>query len=373
MTDSAARIIFFTGSPLASTLTWSEPALSSPLLACFKGNSEVRLNEVLRPTAENVAPQWRTLPLERRHLPTGLTQPSYAEGLGYEQYFEADDGSSLVATELALPSLVGRDETHEDVSHFYEHSFAIHQETDLCTSRGLTSNDSSLENTFDTALESDIIDADDDPQIAVVKARLNRSNMSDLRDVPDARHLRSVSPQTVTIDLIVGVISISQPKLILTRRIQHVELVELIVGDETRAGFAINIWLDVQKPDDKKRVGMNAEESGLRAQTLRLRPRDIIFARNVALGSFMNKVSGQSLRKGVTTIDLVCRNKIDASDERGVFRSRDIDVESMSNAKMARIKKTRDWVANFVGERPRLLHGRGRMENSVISLPEDTQ
>ena len=379
MGSEAAKLIILTGSPLASMLTWSESTLTTPLLPSFDDGNSRKIEPLSRSSNQHVGPRWRTLPIERRHLPTGLTQPSFLDWPDQDKPFDGDDERSTFTSSSSIQPASEPESTsaEEDRSHFYEHSFAIHETTDFQSSNELKSNDSSLDDTFDTTLESPNRDAVPDLDSTMARNRLTRSNPSSLRDMPSARHLHAVSPQTLTVDLIVGVISISQPRSITTRRNQRVQLVEMIVGDETSAGFAVSIWLDEPRhfAAGGQHLTSDAQSEALRAQATRLRPRDIVLARNVALGSFRNQVSGQSLRRGLTTLDLLYRHAVDATDRKGLLRSREIEGEAAAgDAKMARVKRTKEWVAEFVGARARSSRNARAEGESILSvLPDDTQ
>ncbi|OBT86974.1 hypothetical protein VE02_04604 [Pseudogymnoascus sp. 03VT05] len=176
----------------------------------------------------------------------------------------------------------------------------------------------------------------------------------------------------MTVNIIVGILSISPPRSIQTRGGSAVEIVELLVGDDTRSGFGINCWLPlnvVSRP--------TGGHPNLRSSLSGLRPQDIILVRNVALTSFRGEVYGQSLRCDVTKADLLFRNRIDREDERGCYSVRDLNttIGSDIHPQVAKTIRVREWVLRFVG------HGAGAMRRTdegkveVVDekLPPDTQ
>ena len=366
------QVIFLTGAPLPSALNWSEIDLSPCLLPCFVDGSVHK--DVDRPTAADLVPQWRSLPLHCAHLPTGLSQAGLTRWTAASQ--KSDDLSFLTATDLLSQASQSRaqrtDESrqgdHEDeLSQYYEHSFAIHDGTDPPSPESHPSSDGISDDTWGSSFGS-ANDHANDMQLQAMHNRLDKASLSSLCDIPNASYLRSISPQTVSVDLIIGIISISRPRTIHTRRGQRaVDLVEIIVGDETRAGFAINIWLSPDVPYGASKVVSEKPPEELREQTVHLRPRDIVLAKNVALGSFKAQVHGQRLRRGVTTLDLLYRDVVDSSDHRGALRAWEIEDGATKDAKFAKMKRTKDWVSHFVGA------ARSLNTRRLTQLPEDTQ
>ena len=378
MTDDVQKIVLLTGAPLSSSLDWSESTFS--LLLDQEHVTAKEKNERAKPASERVAARWRRLPLDAEHLPTGLTQTARQEwcdpGLSGQT-----ETSFVTATEFSSASLdfpaqgsnsISPSQDREDVlSQYYEHSFAIHENSaqivgTASSERALTEEDE--EHSFLSEIEPLT-----NTNAQLVTSRLASGTISNLKDLPNARYLRSINPQTMTVNLVVGVISISQPRTITTRRTQQkVDLVELLVGDETRSGFSINIWLPVTSPDGSNALKHHGEAHGsLGAQTSGLRPQDIILMRNVALSSFRDKVDGQSLRRGMTSIDLLHRNMVDRHDVKGAFSTRQIEMRSLDNARMDKVKRVKEWVMHFVGMRVK--HSKALNESELLTLPEDTQ
>ncbi len=185
-------------------------------------------------------------------------------------------------------------------------------------------------------------------------------HLSNLKDVPNASYLDSIQPQTMTVNLIVGIISIPPPRAIRTRRGANVELIEVLVGDETKSGFGINFWLP-----SAQTIG-----SELKDILGKLRPQDVVLMRNVALSSFQGKVHGQSLRKEVTKVHLLYRNRIDKSDLGGCYNSADLAVGGTAQA--AKTRRVREWVLRFVGAGA-ARQVKGCLEAIKETLPPDTQ
>jgi hypothetical protein len=166
----------------------------------------------------------------------------------------------------------------------------------------------------------------------------------------------------MTVNLIVGIISIPEPRHIKTRRGADVELIEVLVGDETKSGFGISFWLSSQSTGGDMRTALSG-----------LRPQDIVLMRNVALSSFRDKVYGQSLRKEMTKVHLLYRNRVDKSDIEGFYRAGDLapDVQR-THPQVEKTKRVREWVMKFVGLGASQRKGKA-FEVVKEALPPDTQ
>lgn len=350
MIESHSRVLFLTGAPLPSSLNWTDTDLSAPLQTCFSDLKDP--NVFGKPTSDNIAPSWRSLPFEPSHLHTGLTQASrHVQG---PSSFTAIDISYMSSESNQEQNRNLQDSIFEDselLSQYYEHSFAVHEGN---PSSQIVGAGSFVELSFDPVSDEHSINSttysDFSSQEQVARSRLAAAYLSDLRDMPNAAYLRSIVPQTMTVNLVVGIISISQPRTIITRRGgRSVDLIEILVGDSTRSGFGINVWLPILEDNHQPVIG----ERTLRSDILRLRPQDVVLARTIALSSFNGRVSGQSLRRNMTTLDLLYRNVVDADDERGTYRAKDLEAEAIVDSQVSKVKRVKDWVMQFVGNNAR--------------------
>lgn len=385
MSDSDRKIIVLTGAPLASSLGWSDQDLSAPVQDCF--STTARQSEIQASPSTVPQPTWRSLPLEPEHLPTGLTQLTRADD-SFAAYKDlASDASFLSTTDLSFisadpeedprPSDPLRSPREDDdlLTRFYEHSFAIHEEIKSsqvvdCGSVGDASTDRTCFE--DSYLVSSEPGEASSPGRQRSRTRLLSCSVSDIADVPNANYLQAITPQTMTVNLIMGIISIPPPRFIKTRRGgRTLALVEMLVGDDTKAGFGINFWFPDPPNLDEKSLDL---QSGI----AQLRPQDIVLAENVALSSFRGKVYGQSLRRGMTTLNLLYRNTVDASDKPGAFSARELEYNENGYDHVSKMARVRRWVMDFVGGGT-ILPQAGLMEKPGLSrrpelqeLPSDT-
>lgn len=382
MLDVRGKVIFLTGAPLPSSLQWTEEDLCASPQPGFVERKPIESTE--RSLHDNKAPSWRSVPLERPHLPTGLTQISQ-EDIGFEDYgFPAGETAFFSPAELSFISDPSEcpieqsqvsDSAKEDLyTQYYEQSFAIHENIPSSQIVGAESLDESFTTEpedFSTAFSAS---SPSYPADQLARSRLTLSHLNELKDMPNAAYLQSIIPQTMTVNLVVGVISISQPRTIKTRKGGHsIELVEMLVGDDTKAGFGINIWLP---PPENNHPAL--QDGDLRTQSAKLRPQDVILARNVALSSFRGKVYGQSLRRGMTTLDLLYRNLVDGHDAPGAYKAGELEHGAVEEPQVRKVRDVKDWVMRFVGgntgalpvgkvSESRLANG-----NQMQALPNDT-
>lgn len=410
MARPGGKVIFLTGAPLSRSLLWDDECLSSSLQDAFLESA--RSSHYI-PLSTNRGPAWRCLSTEQIGVHARLTSPISAHDSDEESDCERDTTPFLNTTRLSqvsagsftdlsqstLSSQLSEEE--EPDSQFYEESYAIHEEVSSSVVMGHGSSiDTSFGGSFDDTCNSLDFDPSRDAKANVVRTKLTTSLPRNLNNLPNAAYLQSITPQTVTVNIVAGIISILPPREITTRRGgRTVYLVEVLVGDDTRAGFAINVWLNDLPNIDRATttttttITTTASDPDLATVVTHLRPRDIILIRNAALSSFQGKVYGQSLRKGMTTIDLLHRNMVDSTDTCGAYSAQELRETSSTESPVLKLKRVKQWVMDFVGTTAHIppkqrskLHGGGsgrdddeyakrkRKESQHLPpLPMDTQ
>ncbi|CAK7209914.1 hypothetical protein SCUCBS95973_000605 [Sporothrix curviconia] len=157
--------------------------------------------------------------------------------------------------------------------------------------------------------------------------------LTHLVDVPNAAHLLSLAPQTVTVNLVVAIVSVGAPRVVdnvgnkysngQRNRRPPASLVELVVGDETRSGFGLTIWTEGGAQQQQQQQQQQNSTSSLAALLPTLAPHDIVLLRHVALHVFGDKVYGSSLRKDQTKMHIL---------HRGCLSQQSQTTESASDA-----------------------------------------
>ncbi|PVH89883.1 hypothetical protein DL98DRAFT_508119 [Cadophora sp. DSE1049] len=369
----APGLIFFTGAPSTNSLNWDQDSLLNNFIDPIARFVGLTTDPASAPSSR---PQWRSLPLDRQHLTTGLTPPENFDQhqlfTGYPQNHEAGETSffttSQVESEFSQSQLPAdsfpstQASISQVLSQFYEESYARHEDvpsSQIAPASEGPSSFTSDEFSFNSAsFDSQHQPSGPKKEVPIV------GHLTNLKDIPKAPYLSSIQPQTMTVNLIVGIISMPQPRAIKTRRGADVSLVEVLVGDETRSGFGVNFWLSSSQ----------LVEGDMRTVLEGLRPQDIVLIRNVALNSFRGKAYGQSLRKEMTKVHLLYRNRVDKTDVGGLYRAAELVAKEGMHPQVDKTRRVREWVLKFIGVGATKNHVKGRAFEVVNeTLPPDTQ
>ncbi|KAL9609697.1 MAG: hypothetical protein Q9167_005547 [Letrouitia subvulpina] len=339
--------IILTGAPLSSLLRFDEPFLSATLLPSFAPS----FDPIAPITTATPHTSWRSLLHTPPHLSTGFTPTSIPPPLG------TSTQQSIISNSSADIS------SNED---FYDHSYELH----LSNPSQVLSSSFSFSSTSTSPLDTPDRTANSTP---TPSERLNRlitaPLITDVSSLPSVSYLSSIAPQTLSLDLIIGLLEVPEkPRTITTRRGGNMDLLEFMCGDETCAGFGISIWLypatlnsdDGMKGDLSSARWGGKKNKDLRAQVQTLRRGDVVLMKNIGMSCWRGTVYGQSLR-GLTSVDLWWR---------AGKKMEPLEIERYSGAdKFRKIGRVADWILGSVGEdRRRKKRGIGGGR-----LPEDTQ
>ncbi|KAL4921750.1 hypothetical protein BDW62DRAFT_174405 [Aspergillus aurantiobrunneus] len=357
----SSRTIFLVGAPTFSSLRWDESDLLSESVAPFQDS------RICHETPQLFA---ETRPVKWRLLSTGVViseTPRIQESVGTA-------GEPQFFTIHGPPTSIGMQAiAHDDseLSQFYDHSFTVHETSEISAP-----GDHSGESTLDSGLWTESMDTsiatNEEGEVSTVRPVI-QGGITNLQDIPNTQYLISIVPQTMTVNLIVAIIAIRPPRRIVTRQWRReLDVVEAVVGDETRTGFGVTFWLP--SSDDKAATrgrGHGAEEE-LRRSLMLLRPRDIVLLRTVGLSCFRDRVYGQSLRKGLTKIELLYRQQVDTTDTGGIYKLRDILNHAAKNDDLPLVKtcKVQEWIRRFV---PESAGGGNNQPGRIVTLPPDSQ
>ncbi|EME84120.1 uncharacterized protein MYCFIDRAFT_214622 [Pseudocercospora fijiensis CIRAD86] len=358
---AAGSVIFLTGAPPASTLSWNEHELPSHFN--FRHRRFLQADEQGETTQDSLAlatqslAKWRELEIHGQH---------HASDNAKEREVEPE------ATQFL--SLHHDDSNNDNAEHtdFLERSLyalqnlassqiavpedTVYDETTFVT--GASSNTTlSTELSYQTSTSS----ASDNIEQQVVNFN---GPITDLKRIPNARYLESIHPQTMTINVLVGVIAVQPTRTVqLRKRTGEMDIVEVVVGDDTKAGFNISFWLP---PMDSQTHRSRVTNYQLRDVLQGLRSGDIILVTHIALGEFKNNVFGQSLSKRITrnntSIVLLSSN-----------------VTGLPPPLVAKLNRVRDWSSHFVGKKDLKRASSPDITLGVVSkkakrmLPPDTQ
>lgn len=350
------RIILLAGAPSPSSLEEDKCTVQhfeSPFHA-FLDVADAQSSSPRRSPA-SIAP-WRSIPLHRKPLHTGFSQAHCFLDRSFRGHYNNNDvffcPSSLASSYDGDGTSVEQDEAA--LSEFCEQSLAIHN--------SLPSSQLDEENAATTFLEETSFLSNSTATNALGGPRppapnIPPAHLSDLEDVPSAKQVISLQPQTITLNIIAGILSIAQPRSVTTRWGQTLSLVEVLLGDDTRSGFAVTFWL--------------ASEAVATSDLLSLRRQDVLLLQNVALHVFRGKVYGQSLRRGQTKVHLLWSKRKNA---RACYSSKALAAATIQRPEDPQLVKTRlvrDWIIQFVGTDPEV---KGIDKQNVWDRPpQDTQ
>jgi hypothetical protein len=245
---------------------------------------------------------------------------------------------------VELPESEIRSEEHntdEKLTDFLDHSFAIFETSNQTHSYDCDYDASFGDTTLGSAsfltddVTSQLNDIPDTTNVSTcVGDNLIRlpSHITNLQAVPNANYIQFIQPQTMTINIVVGIISVAPPRTVSLRRSGGtMDILEFIVGDETNTAFRITFWLQ----PSSERV------DPLRQRLTSLKPRAILMVNNVALNAFRGNVYGQSLNRHITRIETV----VEVLGRDGQVRWENLDVHGEQLEKVKRVEK---WVIEFL-------------------------
>ncbi|TLD26819.1 hypothetical protein PspLS_04512 [Pyricularia sp. CBS 133598] len=388
----ASKVLIFAGAPVNDSLDWTPTLLLNHLtepIARFAGQPYEAHpgNDTTISLLEHAV--WRSLPLNRRKAATALgdhaTLPAYDNPWQAPRYSSQDDTDFFTTgdithqnnTETSFLSTTSdqSDGSQQQLfSQFCEKSLAVHDDIPSSELDAVSSGheQSSYLTDSSTSFLSASHSGEFSPPPPLQPAFAPGAHVSDLADLPSAAHIESIHPQTMTVNLIVGVISIEPERQVRTRWGGTRTLAEVVVGDETKSGFSITFWFD---PD-------SAAAATARNPLEDLRRQDIIILRNVALHTFMRKVHGQGLRRAVTKVHLLHRRRLDADDDGGCYSAAELASclrNPTAHPQLQKTTRVREWVTRFVGgSRTRGQGGKRKREAQGLRAwdvppPHDTQ
>jgi len=358
------KLIFLIGAP-SGRLNWDEDKLLKTSVPPFESETKRVLDQVgsiSTSNSSNTSTQvkWRLLSDSKSSLKCIPLEHSVDDTL----FLQNGD----LMSENQNPS------NNATISQFYENSISFHEAT--CTVSFLESPDvghtdesgswegrSNVSTRGETQIGQSVLF-----QLPVV------GGLSDLANIPNATYLQSIIPQTMSVNLIVGVLNVERPREVVTRTGNSMDLVELMVGDDTRSGFRVTFWLIPDGKIVRRRfpAARTRDEHYTRTTLANLRPRDIVLLRTVGLNSFRNGVYGQSLRNGISKVDLLHREAVDETDTCGLYslgslkRAANLKKKgNLDNHQLDKVLRVKEWLAQFM-----VIGSRGLISGQV---PPDSQ
>lgn len=410
MAAGMTRTIVLAGAPEANRLDWDEKSLlpvqhveDATSRTSSPANSD---SDALLMTKPEI-PKWRKLEMEMLKMrpilpkldiespPKAVDMGAPAEFLETSELVSQDSlpesAESDVSTEDSRPSQDSSSSREyepetQDLAEFYDHSFNIHE---AIPSSQIESQQSVTPGTPIFESSEEMFPEQPTTPGGIIRTSSQRrlsqaprpKQLTNLCDIPGANFLNSIRPNTKTVNLICGIISIAPSRIVTTGhkwgKPRQVELVELLVGDETKTGFSITVWLPREMHVNWKDGAQEKPEGSrsiLRRSLKAVQVRDIVLIQNVALSSFRGKVHGQSLRGDVTKIDTLFRKKVGDEEQVGCYTVQNLRMATGKDQQILKVKRVRDWMINFIGDAPtKGATGKKRGRRARMLMPDDTQ
>lgn len=356
------NVLFLAGAPPADSLAWDENRLATDFrspVRRFLGDERIDSTHLALTAASYPLAKWRDVPLKYTKESTAMTAgPSPKEAAKFAS-FEGDGGYEHL--------------------NFLEYSLAVLQSLDS-SQIGLPDDTALEESTFVTGgsfgtfLSTDpSLNTSSDSLASYSSANLGQQfvnfsgQVTDLKRIPNAHHLKAIHPQTMTVNVLASVISIQPTRTVrLRKRNGDMDIVEVLLGDETKAGFTTTFWLTPMDTQVGRPPASNARQNGLREILDNLRSGDILLLTHIALAEFNSNVFGQSLSRRITRNNTTVTVVSDG-------------ITGLSFPLLAKLKRVREWAENFVGQgkkraaSPDALKGQDKKQRPGTVLPPDTQ
>ncbi|EYE92196.1 uncharacterized protein EURHEDRAFT_415618 [Aspergillus ruber CBS 135680] len=329
-----SKVILLMGAPTFRSLQWDEDKLLNTPISPFHGPDSHP--QEAWPFPDDHPLKWR------------LLQQIPAKEQAHDDIELEPNRDTISFTTEGLTDTAGK---YSVLSQFYDHSFAVHEASEVSAPMSflqyspLQESGLWVDSTMTSSASTSSSKQNSSRQPSFISIQ---GQVCDLQDIPSASYLRSIVPQTVTVNLIVGIITIHPPRRVITRQWkQEVNIVEMVVGDETRSGFGVTFWVP---PESGRTDNGSSNNDGLGRSLDGLRPRDIVLLRMVGLSSFRERVYGQSLRKGVTQIDLLHHQRVDATDAGGIYGLRRLldTGRDREDPVVVKARRVREWIQRFV-------------------------
>lgn len=360
------RQIVLLGAPTTTSLDWDESTLVH--LECSKPDDS-RSPSLESPQANGVC--WRQL---------SLNEPDWNIGL-----FDESPQTAVLNTNFHIEAVEGQ--THSDITTSAILTELYCPQSHPTNISSNTSSDGETETILSQFCDESFLDQDgtEGTKSFYLQSRPVRVPLSDLASISRVSDPQCMDFHTITVNVIVGIIAVPAPITVIAGRRwsrgHEIDLVELLVGDDTRSAFGISIWLQPRKENGCP----EGEAETLRITLESLLPTDVILIRNMGLRSFRGKIHGQNLRRGMTKIESLYRGRLGITknpslrriivDEEGADNIGEVDRHLIEKG-----RRVHEWMLQFVGDRAALnwsRNGQNPHQDTIgkgfRSLPPDTQ
>ncbi|KAK5677139.1 hypothetical protein LTS10_010328 [Elasticomyces elasticus] len=359
----SSRVIFLAGAPLVEDLNADLLTSFNTPVKRFLGHPSASKELPTQLTQLQASAKWRVIPMANPAHDANVLDQDDVESIILNHDDEDSTQQRLAFLEHSLALLNDLDSSQilsagcEDDTTAFPSTFSL-----------ATTASESFNNTYGT-LDPTEFSSTSPAKFLTTTLQIRDGDITDLKRLPSADHINRIQPQTMTVNLLATIISVSVPRTIaLRKRAGEMDLQELLLGDETRAGFSVTFWLT---PTDSQTRQQRDRRDDMRSQLSELRSGDIVLVRNVALSAFKGVVYGQSLSRrfarNSTVVTVVEGREVGGGDGFG-----------LPMGVKGKFERVRKWGDDFVG---RTRRPGSTMPSSVglglggfgEQLPPDTQ
>jgi hypothetical protein len=307
------RLKTLNGAPLSQNLNFDEDTLL-PLSQCKFMLASL---ETMISSSDETAFKWRRLGSKDTRLHTGWSQPYLPDSGGRLAEMDVSVSMPHVGQSSSFPELESTrldttmdfDEPSSAPDTFLQHSFVLHDTMlssqvaqDIAGGDETISSSSFLTTSFSTTISELGGEGNVEEQTLILQVPLKMS-LSSLNSLPTAQRLRTIYPQTPTPNVLCVLMTHPERREVFVRKGGYtMDLYEITVADDTRAGFKVSFWL--RPPNEHK---MMAQPLLKTLESIKVG--NILLLRNIALTAFRDTVYGQSLNPSIararTTIDVL--------------------------------------------------------------------
>lgn len=361
----AKNLLFLTGAPAAESLEWDEIGLAvdfQSTLRRFMGDDKDKSAKLDLAIASIPLAKWRDVPLKQKQETAATTKPSPKEAAQFRSFQDGGEDEHLNFLEYSLAVLQNLDSSQIGPSDDNIDDTVLEESTYVTA--GSLSTVTSSETHFQTSSGSVASYTSGNLEQQVVNFS---GQVTDLQRIPNARHLRAIHPQTMTVNILASVIAVQPARTVRLRKRQgEMDIIEVLLGDETKAGFTTTFWLVPVESQAGRPPASNARQNGLREMLEHLRLGDVLLLTHIALAEFNSNVFGQSLSRRTTRNNTTVTVLADG-------------VSGLSAPLLAKLKRVKHWAGNFVGQGTKHALSQSRVEGTGDRqlarpvLPPDTQ
>ncbi|CAI6317026.1 unnamed protein product [Periconia digitata] len=302
------RLKILNGAPRCEDLDFSPASLLDEKTAAKQFARQFGTTESLSDV------KWRRLGPKEEQLHTGWSQPYLPASTTQNFSFTLPHIEGVTQLPLDDTSYTNTDLDHPSrLDDFVEQSLAFHDAllssqvvADAGADRTVSSssfldNTSFLESMNPTASDH-LEDTHDQRPVLHIPSTLTLTTLASL---PTASYLRSIFPQTPTVNMMCVVTRSPESKQVVAKKGNYkMTLQEVIVADETMSDFKITFW---NRPYSK-----DPSQTALVSTLAQLKVGHVLLLRNIALTSFRESVYGQSLHPSIvharTTVDILAND-----------------------------------------------------------------